>query len=132
MQEVVIDRAIWVNGNYGGESQLLNSLGEKCCLGFLGSACGYSDLQLKCVSLPWAAGARYNEDSNNWPIQLFMITNPNKDITSWKRVLSLINDYRFIDDQNREDWIAEGFKTILGYEVKFVGEYDSNKRRRSG
>jgi hypothetical protein len=47
---------------------------------------------------------------------------------TWENMFAIINDDPDIDNEDREAWIAEGFKTVLGYDVEYVGEYPALER----
>jgi hypothetical protein len=117
MNKVIIDRSIWVNGRYfNKESRLLNIRGQRCCLGFLGQVCGLKDSSAINVSRPMFVQAA-------WPKKLFDVVFNEPHTYSAESILIALNDYDDIDDDIREAWIYEGFKTVLDYEVEFVGEY---------
>jgi len=91
-----------------------------CCLGFLGRACGLEQDQMLCIALPW------NDDKNLWTKKLFDLSGVyHENAFQWMVVFAEINDAKDIDHSIREEWIKEGFKTILNYEVEFVGQYEN-------
>jgi hypothetical protein len=127
---VTIDRAKWRTGRYGdsrsrsnehvGLSRLLNTHGYRCCLGFLGQACGLSDDLALGVSQP--DNVRGDAD---WPAALLDYGGLYAlDRLDWESAFIALNDFpEPIDDSTREAWIAEGFRTVLNVSVEFVGEY---------
>ena len=122
--KVTIDRSKWSAGPYTQPSKngwygnaLLTDRGKRCCLGFLGQACGLTDALARDRALP-----RFQD--TDWPKNLFensvrMDPYP----LHWAQVFADINDSVVVDDGLRESWIAEGFRAVLGVEVEFVGEY---------
>lgn len=123
--KVIIDRRKWNTGErLSHPSRLFDeNSGSLCCLGFLGEACGAKREHLEGINYP--GGAR---EFATWPPQLFAETPAGLLVASglsstWETVLAHINDADHVDDATREAWIAEGFKTVLGVEVEFVGDY---------
>lgn len=106
MKQVIIDRAKWVNGKYGHGSNLLNSYGERCCLGFLGQACGVYDSFMRSSGYP-------NVHMGGFPPELFANI----------ELFIGINDHINVDDSVREKQIIDAFKTKLNFEVIFIGNY---------
>jgi hypothetical protein len=94
-----------------------------CCLGFLGSFCGATDDEMTDVGLP--SETIYPDSPIAWPDALFERPSQAGGFDSWEAVFAELNDYSKtdIDDATREAWIAEGFKTVLGVKVEFVGDY---------
>lgn len=125
--KVTIDRAKWRTGRYGpahtggrgfGYSGLLNRFSNRCCLGFLGAACGLPDA----IAAEKVEPCQVQSDAE-WPERLFFETDARMTERSWEAIFITINDDTSVDDATREAWIAEGFRTILDVEVEFVGEY---------
>jgi len=115
MEKLIINRGTWVCGNhFKGKSQLLNSAGQRCCLGFLGKHIGLDDKFAKLTSFP-----SYVKNHTQWPERLFEYAN------QAEKAYGLLwqGDSETAPDDIREDWIKEGFKTILGFDVEFTGEY---------
>lgn len=50
--KLTIDRSKWARRGLNGYSQLLNSKGAMCCLGFYTKACGATDQQLRGIPGP--------------------------------------------------------------------------------
>lgn len=65
VKEFTVIRSKWARGR--GEGLLLNPEGQRCCLGFLGSACGYEDGAIKNVALPHEILYGNDESINRWP-----------------------------------------------------------------
>lgn len=117
MKTVVIDRAKWAIPRQTNSPSLLDAdEATRCCLGFLGKACGIQDEELRHVSYPRQV------NSPLWPRRLFERT-PVWQGNDWEAVLSNINDAEGVDDMTREDWVREGFRRILRRHVRFVGKY---------
>ena len=124
---VPIDRAKWRNGRYTkgdcdlGDPMLLNNEGGRCCLGFLGTACGVSDESMLGEELP---GRLFSIDIEKYPKALFR---SNWNVQKWENyfeaALSKMNDAEDVPDELREDWIAAGFRISLDRNVVFHGEY---------
>jgi len=62
--KVVIKRSKWLRGT--GDGTLLNEDGERCCLGFLGKVCGYSDKDLKRKGTPMDLNTKTFKNGK-WP-----------------------------------------------------------------
>ena len=125
MLKVTIDRAKWRTGRFGlplaisaaGDSALLNVEGNRCCLGFLGQACGVDIEERSCYP---------RNVPGPWPAKLFDVTEHRSRYgmnCTWEDVFVSSNDADDTDDATREAWIAEGFRTVLDAEVEFIGEY---------
>lgn len=135
MKTVVIDRSKWNSGKRYPSPKLLNEEdgGHMCCLGFLGRACGLADTDLADRVLPDDSRKDLHFDGREspWPEALFRRDAPLPEgkggCRTWENLLAIINDDEDADDDDREMWIAEGFRTVLGYEVEFVGEYPEAK-----
>ena len=127
--ELTIDRGTWQTGRYAsnidifGDTALLNEKDMQCCLGFLGTACGYQDEELFEVDDPSSV-----DFTQAWPADLFGYSGyrpaeGSKLLRQWESVFIEINDAVDVSDYVREDWIKTGFKYVLGIEVTFVNEY---------
>lgn len=111
MIRVVIPRDKWVRGGRDAEfgiPALLNSRGNKCCLGHMGTACGVADEHMLHEAFP-----ANTEAFDKWPPGLR------------QRALANINDARDIPDDIREAWVAEGFRRV-GCEAVFVDTLDED------
>jgi hypothetical protein len=102
-----------LRGNNGEESMLLDERGNMCCLGFLGEACGVKHMHLKI--LPSEIGDEYREAGQGW---LFDRLNNER----MQVLLIKVNDADGADENDRENWIAEGFKCLSGgaWDVEFI------------
>lgn len=122
--KVTIDRAKWNVGERLGLAALLHERNRSmCCLGFLGASCGIELAKLEDHGMPTELDEGEQE---KYPGALFRRTNAaigDNGRLQWEDVFQQINDDKSIDDATRESWIAEGFRTVLGVEVEFVGEY---------
>jgi hypothetical protein len=104
----VIDRSKWVratNGVYKGESLLLNSRGNSCCLGMLGLACGMDKDMLLL-----RAG----------PASLYAIDNKYPPNIEWSPFMG-VNDDLDTTDAEKEAKLME-LAQANGFEFQFVGE----------
>lgn len=138
---MIIDRATWSAGRhivpcpqeYDSDDELGNALllsrsGQSCCLGFLGFECGLERGNATDVSVPSdvRSGAR-------WPRELFADAphkaDPGAEFSplKWETVFAVLNDDVAATDEERESWIAAGFRIVLGVDVEFVGEYPEVK-----
>lgn len=126
--KLIIDRATWGRGDWEKyetdpvqaqymSSRLLNSrVNRKCCLGFLGQACGIPDAQMQGETLP-------RESNTKWPKWLFNPTNPLK--SPWYTSIELTafvdaNDATEVSETERERRLTELF-AAQGVEVEFIG-----------
>lgn len=107
-------RSKWYRGKGADDSKLLNKHGMSCCLGFVGSACGISDLELE--DEPSPEDTRYNSDdaASKWPEWMFgniTFTGaklPNADSPDCRLAMA-INDNPYINDDVRESKLIELF-----------------------
>lgn len=131
--KVVIDRAKWNTGHrLSDKSVLRNAREERCCLGFLGEACGVPASGLEDVFYPLSpaiCSIYAPACSRAWPAALFERAPHEARDTQWRHVFAVLNDYNqsIIDDATRESWISDGFRIVLGCEVEFVGAYPEVK-----
>jgi hypothetical protein len=125
MIKLEIDRSKWAcgknNAKRGQNSALLDENGFKCCLGFLGSACGLTDKELLHHATPGGA------PSEKWPKGLLTADPYSSDIlhplnSTLARTLMNANDDKRRVSNEVEQEIADRLKEI-GVEVMFVGEY---------
>lgn len=124
MKKLEISRKEWLRGGPSRESCLYRPEdGKMCCLGFLGRAHGLSNEDMEHRLYPSSvedyreSGPQklfeHHEQRNNWPLY------PQKP-EPWEETLGMINDFPGVDDETREAWVKEGFRTLLGYDVTFV------------
>lgn len=101
------------------EPSLLNTeVNRKCCLGFLGQACGISDAALMDRGMPSkvSIGERACY-SQKWPDFLFNLEN--RAYMTNAKTLALINDDSSTDDEHKIVSITKIFNAN-GWEVEFV------------
>jgi hypothetical protein len=122
--KLVIKRSEWIRGE-GSEHSLLfrPADGKRCCLGFLGNACGVKDLD-QVEPTPAEVGAPFPE----WLYEPGKGTynkagskggkTPYRNTTIGHRLMEL-NDNRVIDDYEREEKLIAEFAKV-GVEVTFV------------
>lgn len=127
-----INREKWRTGRYGfgdgdsilGESYLLSGKGGRCCLGFLAIYCKFSDIDIYNQCLPSLTPILSN---CFWPEELFLkcenYLNDEGQCDTWEEIFAQLNDFEYIDDKTREEWILTGFKIVLDIDVEFTGEY---------
>lgn len=125
MKKVVIDRKTWNSGKRLGMSPSLlsSATGSRCCLGFLCGAYGVDAERMRDACYPSSIRVR---ETGLVPAALFEGSswhNKDDERIEWQSCFATLNDFKDIDDATREAWIAEGFRTVLGCEVEFVGEY---------
>jgi hypothetical protein len=139
MEKLVIERSKWACGNHriGKDSELLTNFDQRCCLGFLGQACGLKDERALMVGHPHDLDGPLDVDVE-WPSKLFESTSsyssylayppPRHEAykvrNSWETIFILLNDSLRPADNDRESWIKEGFKHIFNIDLEFTGEYD--------
>lgn len=120
--EVVIDRAKWRTGGNGpkktgkGKTQLLNSSGYKCCLGFLCEAVGV-EKSIKKIGNPAYLKIKIPEITTPIPALAGGIAN-----TLLSRDAMEINDDTELSPRQKEEKLKRLFKDSC-YRLKFVGEY---------
>jgi len=113
IMKLVIDRKTWYRGKGSKDSRLLNNEGQKCCLGFLATACGIEDEKIfntsKCDFLDF-------EDVEKFPRTIC-------DKLGYDTALTMslyeINDSYYFDNIQREKLLTEQF-VEAGIEVEFI------------
>ena len=105
---LTIKRSQWCRGGKEkyGPSMLCNDRGFRCCLGFLGRACGLKDGQMVDIAAP--ISEELGEGRNLFP-------KPKED---WG-VFMEVNDDPNMSSHQREKKLTELFKDELGIKVKF-------------
>jgi len=112
IKEFTINRKTWNRGWHGGnfgEGKLLNDHGYKCCLGFLGTACGVKDEDLLDFAVP---SSTYFVDY--FPDFLTCETakyypSCNGNVEDY---IAQINDDKTLDQEVRESKLTEIFKSF--------------------
>jgi hypothetical protein len=118
IKNLVIDRATWKNSYHGvGPTYLLNRQGYRCCLGFLGKACGLNDNQLDVIGKPSLFKQQHIKEL--FPDALFEL---GPEYCTNEYILININDNNY-SDVVRESLIVEKFKELLDIDVSFSGDY---------
>ena len=117
--KLIIDRSRWNRGHcLSGVSHLLGlASDDRCCLGFLGQACGISDEDLQGVAYPSSIR------SELWPEKLFERSGWNivpGSCELYETFFAMLNDERETDEGTRESWIRAGFSILMGIDVEFV------------
>jgi hypothetical protein len=130
--ELVIDRKTWDRGGNPDGSKLLDAkTGKKCCLGFLATACGYTDEQIITITTP----AMLLNESELKPVVLKPVEAFGKLVmlSHWDSLygkylntevcteMMKVNDIAYYtgEEDAREDELTKLFKEI-GVEVIFV------------
>lgn len=112
LKELVIKEKEWLRGESHDPSFLCRASDKKkCCLGFLGNACGYTDAALEGKKSPIDVTIRKKSLVGKWP----------KLLLSNKQLLMDIldtNDNPNISDDERIGKLKPLFKT-LGYNLVF-------------
>lgn len=114
-KKLVINRSTWSRGGTGGESSLLNNIGNQCCLGFLASSCGYTADEIRNRLTPYTVEAR-----ELWPQGIIKST-PHISNSPWTQLAMLINDNDKLSRSNREEMLQHLFE-IIDIEVEFTGD----------
>jgi len=118
IKELTIDRSIWAVPGRAVFSNLLNGSNQRCCLGFLGQACGVPDKFMRGHGVP---SSLIYLNKILFPRELF------DSIGDYfnELLLTQINDAQEVPDALREDWIRAGFKILLDIDITFIGIYPS-------
>lgn len=111
MATFTVKRSEWYRGKGYEESKLLREDGKRCCIGFVGQQCGFTDERLLGIST--VARSRYNGDSSAWPAWML------KEFSGEIQEAYTVNDRESITDGEREAQLKEIFKRN-GYEIVFV------------
>lgn len=150
LTHLTIDRKTWANGDQltlmgdPVESILLDSTGSRCCLGFLGKACGLEDDQLRGIGTPMSAGTLSTaaEFAKAWPKGVLDPMPPKvfQNNSQWTTIAVMLNDAPVRSDHSealedhgmvhypnvgpgdnyRERLLMEHFKKI-GIQLEFEG-----------
>ena len=119
---LTINRNKWARGGYNGDSMLLNTESNMCCLGFACRALGVSAKTIKQVAMPDSLANRAAQPSYTAKKLGRLVvsedegygnSNPTDDAQS-------INDDEDISDKMRE-FRLKPILQKLGFAVKFVG-----------
>lgn len=118
---LVIDRSKWLRGGGPGTGKLRDDRGRMCAVGFLGRACGVSDIGMDAL-YPVPASSKAKTADANWPTWLFPKIYSGIDgfIVARMTVLATINDDERISDNEREQRLTEEFARD-GVTLRFVG-----------
>ena len=117
IKELVIDRATWVNGDSPEDSELYTEFGNKCCLGFLGEACGVKLGDMLRAGTP----SNYSEIKEFFPKELFnpIASEDEEACKSVEGLLIQINDGDY-DKEERELRLKQEFKKHLDIDLTFI------------
>lgn len=117
IESFVIDRATWrCNGHGTGPSELLNTEGYMCCLGFYGRACGIRPSRLLGREVP------SEMPRTKAYVPLVKRDEHGYNVNTLGNHLIKANDHFQIDTE-RECRVGELFAE-LGVKVEFTGEYE--------
>ena len=110
----VVKRSEWSRGKINEPSKLLNGKNDKCCLGFLSLACGYTTEEIEEEVAPGLVVKTLNK--NLFPETIADLAGTNTDLTN---SLMFVNDsYHYASDTDREIKLTELFAEG-GIEVTF-------------
>lgn len=149
LKKLTINRAEWLCGghplkNRGRKSEVATFLCVKhewknfrCCLGFLGNACGLSDEDMMNEPMPSDLGTDIQkfpdvlflavpESFGRWLGRHYLWPSVLDDGPRLQEVLARLNDREDVEQSERERLIKQGFE-YLGYDVEFVGEFPTNE-----
>ena len=115
--KVEIKRETWAVAQTPSDNALANRDGTFCCLGFLGLACGIPREEMLDKSYP---SQLLNKGDHRFPRAVLRNLGDGRSVQA---VLAEINDRKDFSNEEREDWIAAGFRFALGIEVEFTGSY---------
>jgi len=93
MLNVVVDRNMWYRGEGMGESRLLRTDGQKCCIGFLGiklGACEEDLLDIDILDNVAVNATKKFRDKHDGGLAEAYVVNDDIDITEAERELQLI------------------------------------------
>jgi len=128
--QFTVKRSEWYRGQgYTGSRLLREQDRKRCCLGFLGRACGIGDNEMLDVTNPWGTKGDPGQ-SGTWHPGLFLadvlrhfpdidlpLTNTMPDIMA--TLFVVVNDSPDLDGVTREETLTRLFRHI-GIEVEFV------------
>ena len=116
MKQFTIIREMWLRGDDGDQTFLLDDMGRRCCLGFYLQACGLTDEELQDVAVPAEVKPGLPEEAR-W-LRSVEHEGPGKQVTR-DSLLMEANDGSSVPEDVREESIVELFKE-QGIEVLFV------------
>jgi hypothetical protein len=120
--EFTVKRSEWYRGKGGpGSALLLESSGERCCLGFFANACGESDGSIAEKAYPSDVGAQWSAELNSHFLQKWYGDDPHARpyLVKAEDGIASVNDDRDISDPEREELLTAAF-AVLGHTVRFV------------
>lgn len=123
VNKLTIDRSKWVckrNKPKAGPSCLMNTQGFKCCLGFLGSACGIPDKTMQGIGT-LSAFNEYPEFKGILPKGLDTYTPPSNQFRTNESQAIDLNDAG-PNPEETEKGLVEVFER-MGIALTFEGEY---------
>jgi len=114
VKEFTVKRSEWLRGEGPDVSYLYrNRDGLRCCLGFLGNACGVSDSQME-----GAGGPGLVEDKDVWPKSLIDRAGTHGHSHDCDKIM-VLNDREELSDYEREKKLTDAF-TVIGIKINFV------------
>lgn len=109
-----VKRSEWLRGEGSVRSMLFrNSDNHRCCLGFLGNACGISDQDMRGKSTPLSLYNTSESEGKKFPEPML---EKNGGVVD---TLMDINDTYGMSAEERERRLRETF-SVIGIEVEFV------------
>jgi len=103
-----VDRRTWFRGQGGACSRLVTVTGKRCCLGFLGRACGISLKRMTDIASPAAI-------PGDWPDAVL----EGKEVSHACAGIINTNDAKDLTDKDREEELRRRFADI-GLTVRFT------------
>jgi len=107
--EFTVKRSEWLRGGLDlKKSKLMNDMGERCCLGFLGQACGINDKNMIGLYRPYETYTLNKSGYGLWPA--FLVDYDNEINTSSCNAIMAVNDSYYYSDAKREELLKKEFK----------------------
>jgi hypothetical protein len=116
--KVIIDTKTWHRGqNFGYNTSLLNKDGNKCCLGFLGSACGIEDNYL--LNKAYPSGVNREHITNAYLEGDNYSKFPKLKELSWNDFTIINDEQKLLSDEERQECLIEMFKNEFDMDLVF-------------
>ena len=122
MKKFTVDRRYWNRGRFGyGPLELLNEARNKCCLGFLASACGVENEDMLNIAVPSSCdlGPLVAFPKFLFEGCMFMVNLDDIHEAKIENFIAFINDNDKIEDWEREIILEYEFREH-GIEVEFI------------
>ncbi len=132
VSKFVIDRSIWMRGD--GNGKLLDSKGQRCCVGIYLKACGISDTKMLAIGTANSLVFRYRDTRPGEHVPKWLLKSvpaiSSDAVTASEDAEKLysVNDSIGFSEEKREQEVKEHFAKN-GIKVSFKGGPRKSKKR---